>query len=797
MSHRRYGLRLLIALLVCVYTLTNAGRFHIIDEVSLFALTESVALRGALDTNAIAWSQWVNSPAEVLGAFGPDGQVFSKKGPAPALLAVPWYLLLRWLTHLDNQVGLLQGALLWNGVVTALTAALLWLTTVRLGYRDEVGALLALLFGLCTIAWPYANHFFGEPLSAWSLLTCFYGVFTYGQSGRLRWLWLAGGGAGVALMTVTAHGLLIGVLGLYWLWLALWVRWVGVLPFLFGLLIWALPMVVAALFLLWYNAVRFGDPWTTGYHFASGEGFTTPFWEGFWGLIVSPYRGFFWYTPLFFASLVAFAPFVRRHRSQGVVFLALSLVLIALYSTWWIWWGGFAWGPRFLVPLAPFWVLVLAPVAEQLTRSAGQVARVANTTLWSAMGEVLFIACVVISLAVQVLAVAVNYVNYEIQLRALFPTDWNNPLAFGAPAQKLSELSYSPVFGQWNLLRNAPLANSDLAWLTADGVVYWATLAIGLAAIATLIIALRGWWCAGQASQPLPGAPMRWLLPSLAVVVMGVWLSDSRHDPTYGEPNQGYRAILSEICQQMRPDDAVLTVAPYRYHIPMNWLGGLCREGAPIFGYAADSISHPEAQQVMTRLLQVYRRIWFVTDGLPANAPDNAVERWLADVAYKADDRWFNDYRLVRYATPRGLQGAPKLSLDLLLHDSQNQQVTIVAVQAPTRMSRGEILPVEIGYQLEQPLTANLRWFVQLLASNGTAVALTDTAPGQSYVLFSALPAGEALVERVGVQLPPELEAGEYRLIAGLYNPDAPAPNRLLTPVGRDYVDLGAVRVQE
>ena len=92
MSNRSFGILVLVALLWSVYMLTSAGKFHIVDEVSLFAVTESIATRGSVDTNAIAWTQWVNSPGEVLGAFGPGGEVYSKKGPAPAVLAVPWYL---------------------------------------------------------------------------------------------------------------------------------------------------------------------------------------------------------------------------------------------------------------------------------------------------------------------------------------------------------------------------------------------------------------------------------------------------------------------------------------------------------------------------------------------------------------------------------------------------------------------------------------------------------------------------------------------------------------------------------
>ena len=124
------------------------------------------------------------------------------------------------------------------------------------------------------------------------------------------------------------------------------------------------PLWWLALLLVAYNQVRFGSPFDTGYHFESGEGFTTPIWQGFWGLIFSPYRSVFLHTPLFIASLIAFVPFVRRHRSEGGLLPPSASSLVLMYSAWWMWWGGFAWGPRFLVPLTPFWVIVLAPVSK-------------------------------------------------------------------------------------------------------------------------------------------------------------------------------------------------------------------------------------------------------------------------------------------------------------------------------------------------------------------------------------------------------------------------------------------------
>lgn len=823
---RIFGLLLLMALLVTVYTLTSSGRFHIIDEVSLFAVTESQALRGAVDTNAIAWTQWVNSPGEVLGAFGPDGDVYSKKGPAPAFLAVSWYLLLHVITELNVGIGQLQATLLWNGFVTAVTAALLWLTVRRLGYGDHTGMVLGLLFGLATIAWPYANQFFGEPLSALSLLLVFYAMLSWRASGRWWWMAIAGVGAGITIATVTAHVLLIGVLAGWWLvdGLLRQRRTPGAKPHVATWMVAAAafitPIVAAGALLMLYNFVRLGNPFDTGYHFDAGEGFTTPLLNGLWGLIFSPYRGVFWHTPLFIATLIASIHFVRRHRSEGILIALLSVVLIVTYSLWWMWWGGFAWGPRFLVPLTPLWVLPLAPVIETAIRHThGKIGdqRVAiedshalrrSSNLRSSLSNLSILAwftaaMALISFVVQLGAVSVNFVNYEILLRALYPTDWSDPLLYGPPAQSLTDFMNSPVIGQFKLMKEF-IVNSDLAWLWGTGeppelqaTVLWLVLLIGAAAIITLIGGLILWWRVSATPEETVGAigaPTFVLVVLAPALVIATWSGEVARQPGYGAQDTGYRAIITDICRNVTATDAFVNVAPTDYHIVMNWMPGECKIDIPPFGYALDSMNHPETGLVLSRLLKQHDRIWFVTSGVQPNDPDNTLERWLADHAYKAIDIWYDNYRLLQYATGVRLSGVEERPVNKALLGRRAEQITIVSVRAPSIAAVGKPIPIDIQYRLEAPTDQNLRWFVQLLSGQNIPLAQLDTAPNDNYAMFSELPARELLTERAGVLVPENTPEGDYLLIAGLYNPGDEG-RRLITIDGPDFVSLGSVRV--
>ncbi|NOZ72824.1 MAG: hypothetical protein GXP38_13095, partial [Chloroflexi bacterium] len=344
--------RLALAIFLFVlYLITGAGAFHIIDEVSLYSATENLARRGAWNTDQIAWSQWVNSPAEVLGDWGHNGHVYSKKGPAPILAFLP----LRYLAGFIPGVGLLQVTFLSNALITILTALFLWAIVRRLGYDEGLAAAAALIFGVGTLAWPYATHLFGEPLSALALTVSLWAIIAFRQEEKSRYLTALGVGLSIAVASSAAYSLFVPMFILRWWQIE---RQQGRrLPSKKH--VWALliPLLLCALGLFLYNIERFGHVWTTGYHFGSGEGFSSPLLSGLYGLLFSPYRGIFYHQPLTLLALAGLPLFWRRHRHEALLTMSVSLLLLLVFAKWWIWWGGFAWGPRFLMPLAPYLVL--------------------------------------------------------------------------------------------------------------------------------------------------------------------------------------------------------------------------------------------------------------------------------------------------------------------------------------------------------------------------------------------------------------------------------------------------------
>ncbi len=783
----------LFVLLMTLYLLTTAGGFHIVDEVSLFAVTESLGRRGAVDTNAIAWMQWVNSPGEVLGAFGPEGDVYSKKGPAPAFLAVPIY----WAARAIPGLGLVQATLLYNALVTTLTALLLGRWARALGSDARVGAAVALSFGLGTLAWPYATYFLGEPTSALCLTGAGYALTRWRATRASRYAWATGVALGGLIATVAAHALLIPIFALY----ALrdpdgrWRR-----PERTSLMGFLLPLGLVIALLAAYNAVRFGSPLHTGYHFEAGEGWTTP-------LLLSPYRGLIWYTPLSLAAALAWRDLRRAQGATAGLIAGATGVLTVVYSAWWMWWGGFAWGPRFLAPLCPFLALTLAPWWERVLNSQMQG--------WKRGG---FLTLAALSVLVQLLAVAANYPQFEIELRGLYPTDWEDPLRYGPPA--LFNPLHSPIIGQLWLLWRDPLGAADLFWVRPDGVVWMVPLAaLPILAMAGARLAgtlrggsqrMRGSLVAGpsgeiratgsqrsseeaktaRAGGAIAGRALSVALVSAFVLWGGYALAVASTDPRYGQAGVGYRAILDTLAQQARPEDAIVTIAPYHYHIPMAH----DRTRLPIYGYAQEEPLHAETSRVLSRLLGQPRNVWLVTGGIQPADPSNGVERWLAVHAYEVSDQWYDDFRLVRFLSP--LAGMTTTAAASEFGDAQGDRIALVDVAwGPAANTAGGGVRVAAVWTALQPVQVEYVPFLHLLDASGQLRAQRDLRPVGGYRPTTTWAPGEPIEDHMGLALPDDLPPGEYELVLGLYA--ATSGQRLLTADGGDHVRLGTVVIRQ
>jgi hypothetical protein len=134
----------------------------------------------------------------------------------------------------------------------------------------------------------------------------------------------------------------------------------------------------------WYEYEGSHWVYTPGRHgidFARKNGETVP-WYAFH--LFLGHHGFFSLTPIYFLGLAGMVAAVSQVRQEGFgrrkdtpiswpEIGTLTLVLSAVIFTWYIFksdnYGGFSNGPRWLMWLAPFWLLTMLPVVDGLCRS--------------------------------------------------------------------------------------------------------------------------------------------------------------------------------------------------------------------------------------------------------------------------------------------------------------------------------------------------------------------------------------------------------------------------------------------
>jgi hypothetical protein len=740
----------LFALLFSVYLLTFSGRYHSSDEISMLAATDSLARRGAWDTDLIRWM------GEQQGSFGPDGHLYSRKWVGTTLAALPLYVL----AIQTELVGNVQAAMLTNAVVTALTGMLVYLTLRRLRYRHGVSLGTALAFGLGTMAWPYARYLFSEPLVGLGVMASTYFLLHYrdqgddrrepravvqcGVSPRPEGAWgavcrsvsgadgwsplLAGAGLALALLARLNNATVAPFLGMILLTATYrrhgrnWRQWIK------PVLMFALPVLAALVVTGWYSWLRFGDPLATRY--MPEERFSAPFFQGLYGLTLSPGRGLLWYTPLFFAALAAWPAFFKRHRSEALLAAAVVLVNILFYAPWYLWWGGHSWGPRFLVTILPFAALPLAEALEAARRS--QLVAIGMAAL------------AVVSVAVQVLGVVVDFNLYLEKIYA--------QLGLYHPAT-LFDPAYSPLLRQIGYVR---LENLDLAWARA-GSIDWAALSVGLGLV--LLSALALWAAWRGRMRGLAAAALTVLL------VLAAAFSLIRYAPTGDVAD-----AVSLLAEMEQPGEAVALADPLLTESFQDAYDG----HLPVWGVAtpAEVKGDPEA-------------VWTVGGGEETPA---AARFEVGSVALTLGLPPGQTFDTTRLPIPQQ-QPPPRLGDEIEL---------AAAWQGGGTVRRGETLSLALTWRALAAPEASYTVFVQAVDDQGVKAGQLDRLPCGGGCLTTSWQTGDLIGQWVELPISASAPPGRYQLIAGMY--DLATGERLpvhilAAPAVLDYVPLGFVEV--
>ncbi len=244
-------------------------------------------------------------------------------------------------------------------IPTALLSVVLFNYLGRFSQDVLPRAIVALSYGLLTPAWVYGGALYGHQLSAFLIFTTFWGLSTgWFDGSRVRAFGL---GLLLAFSIVIEYPSVIAVMiiGAYAL-----VRFLSHRAFVKSLFFF-LGGILPGLGLMAYNNAVFGGPFDLGYAYSelwldqhqSGFMSLSSFQlEALWGIFFSGYRGLFFLSPWLLTSVVGFYFWWRERIERPALWisLAISILFVVFNASSVMWWGGFAIGPRYLLPALPF-----------------------------------------------------------------------------------------------------------------------------------------------------------------------------------------------------------------------------------------------------------------------------------------------------------------------------------------------------------------------------------------------------------------------------------------------------------
>ena len=322
----------------------SINEFASSNETSHFALIQSIVHNQSFIINEFA-----DQTLYVDIAYY-NGNYYSDKAPGLSFIGIPIYLICYSLGLPLGMTHFFLSSI--SAFFTSLTIITIYEICAYLEYSSRTRVLVALVYAFGTIACVYAKTFFAHSTSAFLILYSAFMTMKAVQASKHYW-------------NYTFIGMLLGS--------SILIEYLNIvllIPFLIyflsykeykAIMISLLPVALCLGLLGIYNFICFDNPFVLSYSYhvdepfyAEGKAFLFPIHLGLYYQLVSPIRGLFFHSPILFLGVIGYYDLYKKRKKETLFFALSFLLFVFLFSSYVIWWGGYCYGPRYLLPVITF-----------------------------------------------------------------------------------------------------------------------------------------------------------------------------------------------------------------------------------------------------------------------------------------------------------------------------------------------------------------------------------------------------------------------------------------------------------
>jgi hypothetical protein len=312
-----------------------------------------------------------------------DGHYYSDKAIGPSVVGALFYIPLYWMQRLFNLPSLNTVKMILTflvvGLPSALAGSFLYILSMLWSQSRLRAFLVTVAICLGTMCLPYGVVFFSHQFTASLLFIAFFMIYLIKERPETMgngYVFLIGSLLGWALISeYPAVVIILPLIGYYFFIIGRrsdYRRWrFLILPMLGGLI----PILLQ----LTYNRLCFGNFLSIGYgnlydpYFSSAMkqglmGIGRPNFHAMFYMTFHPTLGLFWESPVLLLSIIGagFLLYNRQYRAELILAVWVIGSYIVVLSGYYMWWGGWAVGARHIIPILPFFCVLLSFVPKRL-----------------------------------------------------------------------------------------------------------------------------------------------------------------------------------------------------------------------------------------------------------------------------------------------------------------------------------------------------------------------------------------------------------------------------------------------